>query len=128
MVDYFIFSFILKKLKFSLNIFLILMLSILVFNKNYFISYFLGYIIGVFNFILLSLGTNYIISRKVNHSKIIQFIFFTMRIILIALILASAVKDGYNVFILFLGFLTINISIKIGALLDCRREGQYGKE
>jgi hypothetical protein len=51
-----------------------------------------------------------------------------MRIILIALILASAVKDGYNVFILFLGFLTINISIKIGALLDCRREGQYGKE
>lgn len=128
MVDYFIFSFILKKLKFSLNIFLILMLSILVFNKNYFISYFLGYIIGGFNFILLSLGTNYIISRKVNHSKIIQFIFFTMRIILIALILASAVKDGYNVFILFLGFLTINISIKIGALLDCRREGQYGKE
>lgn len=128
MVDDFIFSFILKSLKFSFNIFLILMLSILVFNKNYFISYFLGYIIGVFNFILLSLGTNYIISRKVNHSKIIQFIFFTMRIILIALILASAVKDGYNVFILFLGFLTINISIKIGALLDCRREGQYGKE
>ncbi|GIW49135.1 MAG: hypothetical protein KatS3mg079_611 [Caloramator sp.] len=128
MVDYFIFSFILKRLKFSLNIFLLLMLSILVFNANYALSYFLGYIIGIFNFILLSLGTNYIITRKVNHSKIIQFIFFTMRIILIALILASAVKDGYNVFILFLGFLTINISIKIGALLDCRREGQYGKE
>ncbi|MCX7695371.1 MAG: hypothetical protein N2Z71_06680 [Caloramator sp.] len=128
MVDDFIFSFILKKLKFSFNIFFILMLLIFILNRNYLLSYFLGYLIGVFNFVVLSLGTNYIISKGIKHSKIIQFIFFTMRIIFIALILASAVKDGYNVFILFIGFLTINISLKIGSLIDCRREGQYGKE
>lgn len=123
MVDEFIFSFILTKLKFSFYVFLLLIILVFVLGNKIFLSYTLGYLIGVANFIVLSLSTNYIIKKEIKYPKLTQFLFFTLRIFVVSLILAEAVSKGHNVFTLFLGFMVLNISIKLSAYLECRREG-----
>ncbi|MCX7951459.1 MAG: hypothetical protein N2594_05845 [Clostridiales bacterium] len=124
-MDKFISSFIIKHLKYSLR-FAMVSLVLLIINKSYFISYFVGYIVGILSFILLTMGTNLILNIKPKRVKTVQFIFFTLRIILVAYILARATLNGYNVFVLFIGFLTMNISIRLNTLLKCRKEVSNG--
>lgn len=124
-MDKFISSFIIKHLKYSLRI-AIVSLLLLIINQNYFLSYFVGYLVGILNFILLTIGTNLILNIRPKKVKTTQFVFFTLKIILIAYILAKATLHGYNVFILFIGFLTMNISIRLNTLLQCRKEERNG--
>lgn len=124
-MDKFISSFIIKHLKYSLR-FVMVSLVLLIINKSYFISYFVGYLVGILSFILLTIGTNFILNKKPKRVKTVQFIFFTLRIILVAYILARATLHGYNVFVLFIGFLTMNISIRLNTLLECRKEVSNG--
>lgn len=124
-MDKFVSGFIIKHLKYSLR-FAIVSLALIFLNKNFFLSYFVGYLVGILNFILLTIGTNFILNIKPKRVKTTQFIFFTLRIILVAYILARATLRGYNVFILFIGFLTMNISMRLNTLLECRKEVSNG--
>lgn len=124
-MDKFISSFIIKHLKYSLRIAIVSFL-LLIINQNYFLSYLVGYLVGILNFILLTIGTNLILNIRPKRVKTTQFVFFTLRIILIAYILARATLHGYNVFFLFIGFLTMNISIRLNTLLQCRKEVSDG--
>lgn len=120
-MDKYISGFIIKNLRYSLKI-AIISVVLLFINTNYFIAYFLGYLLGIFNFILLSIGTNILVTLRPKRIKLIHFLFFTLRISFVAYILAKAAVDGHNIFILFLGFITMNISIKLNGLYEARRE------
>lgn len=119
----FIYGFILDKLKKGFLVALVIAIIISVFKTEYLIQYMYGFLLSCFNFMLLSLGTEAIVSRGGKAARLIHFIFFTFRYALIAFLIVKVISHrGFNPIIVITGFLTLNLSIKIFAFKEHFRQ------
>jgi hypothetical protein len=110
-------KFVSQKLKVAVIIGVILGTILFIgFGKNIFMNYAIGFIVGCMNFVLLSLGMNLIVSNKPKKVRIIQFLFFTLRYLLIAYILIELVRSyNANIFAVAGGLLTNNAALTLWA-------------
>jgi hypothetical protein len=115
MLSSFIFKFILKKLKVCVAVYLLIgLLLYIAFGSKLFLEYSLGFVVGFANFALLSIGSDIILTIKPKRVRIMHFLFFTLRYLLIAYIIIQPVKyNNANIFALVGGLLTTNLSIAL---------------
>lgn len=119
---------VLEKLKASLIIAVFIGLSLLaVLGKRFFGSYMIGFLLGSLNLLLLSIELNLVISKTPQKIGLIHFTFFVLRYILIFYVIYRAVLNrDSEVFSLFGGLVTVNLSIIVNAFIKNlyhRREG-----
>jgi hypothetical protein len=124
----FIIKFILEKLKIILVVGAIFALVIyIIFGSKMFLNFGIGLLVGCGNFILLSIGTDLIISARAITVRIIHFLFFTFRYVLIAYIIIQQIKlNNANVFAMTGGLLTTNLALVLHAFTKhflSRKEG-----
>jgi hypothetical protein len=108
-----IIKFVLEKLRIMVifGTFLAVVLFV-AFGKNIFVDYTIGFVTGCVNFVVLSIGTEMIVSGKPKKLRIIHFLFFTFRYLLIALILIELVRSqDANLFAVAGGLLTNNLAL-----------------
>lgn len=123
----FIYGFIGDKLRTAVTFGLIISGIFIFINFRFALNYFFGFLIGCTNFIGLSLGADYLLSRRPKRPGTVHFIFFTLRYAIVAYLIASMVIDkGGNPLIIVFGFITLNLSIKYSAFreyLIVKKEG-----
>lgn len=123
----YIYGFIGDKLKTALVAALIISGILMFFNYRFSLHYFIGFLIGCTNFIGLSLGANYLLTARPRRSGIMHFLFFTLRYVIVAYLIATLVMNkGGNPLVIVLGFLTLNLSIKYSAFKEyfsAKKEG-----
>ncbi|MEF9953169.1 MAG: ATP synthase subunit I [Clostridium sp.] len=102
----------------------------LIFGLNMGLYYYCGFLVGLINFIALSIGTNMIIENTTDggrRGKSKQTLFFGFRYVVIAASLVVLIKYlNANVFALVTGLLTIHIALIIPAIkehIEKRKEG-----
>lgn len=124
-------DFILAKTKVFLIVSIFIAVIIMIFfGFNMTINYYLGFFIGVLNFILLSVGSGRIIAKAaVSKTKgsMNQTLFFLLRYCIVAGLLVVLIKyQDANVFALVIGLLTIHIALLATAIpnmIEKRKEG-----
>jgi hypothetical protein len=123
-----IYNFLLNKIRNSIIIgLLILVILIIFFGRNILNPYLLGFLLGVLNFSILTLGLDLILNLKPITARIYHFLFFTFRYLAIALVIALFItrKHG-NAFVVVGGLLTMHLSLFITEVkkhLFARKEG-----
>lgn len=105
-------------------------ITIIFFGLKMGMDYYLGFFIGVLNFIALSVGSSKIILAPSENNKrksIGQSLYFFFRYFIVAALLVVLIKyQNANVFALVIGFLTIHISLLISGIpnfIGKRKEG-----
>lgn len=124
----FILGFVLEKIR---NAFIIAaIVGIVIFltlDSKMVIDYILGFIIGCINFTALSHGSNIILSAMPKAPHIINFLFFTLRYLLIAFaIIYFYTTANANLFAMIGGMITMNLSLIVTVLIGnliSRKEG-----
>lgn len=91
------------------------------------VAYVMGTIIGMANFCLLTVGMNLLLIIKVRFPLVIQFLFFTLRYLIIAYLAVNLILNyKENPFAVCGGLLTMNFSIFIFELLKTYRKRKEG--
>lgn len=124
----YIFKFLFSRLRDALITGFIISIIIFIFlGKSISIQYIFGFLLGIFNFILLSLGFDLILSRKPINAKIVHIILFFLRYLAITIMIAIFILHRHaNAFVVVGGLLTMNFSILIVEMkkhLLSRKEG-----
>ncbi|WP_048569526.1 hypothetical protein [Clostridium cylindrosporum] len=92
-------------------------ISMICLGLEFGINYYYGFFIGILNFIFFSIGSYKLIDKGSGKAKTVQFLLFIARYVIVAIALSIAVTEfGANVFALFIGLLTINISLVISVI------------
>jgi hypothetical protein len=123
-----IYKFLFNRIKNSIILGLIISIIIIIFfGKNILNQYFLGFLLGVLNFSILTLGIDLILYLKPLTARIFHFLFFTIRYLAIAIVIALFItrKHG-NAFIVVGGLLTMHLSLFMTEMkkhLLARKEG-----
>ena len=110
---FYVFKFLFNKLRNALLIgSIISSIIFVIFGKNIFEQYWVGLLIGVFNFALLTIGIDLILLLRPLLARVIQFLFFTLRYIAIAFVVVLyIIHKNANAFIIVGGLLTMHFSI-----------------
>lgn len=98
----------------------------LIFGINSGYQYAVGFLIGIINFVLLAFGINIIVLNSFKRAALVQTLFFILRYLVIAIVLANLIqKYSFNVFYMAIGLLTIKITLILfsGLLNFERRKG-----
>jgi hypothetical protein len=124
----YIFKFLFNKLRDSSLVGLIISVIILIFSgKNDSIQYIYGLLLGIFNFILLTLGMDLIVGMKPISARVVHFLFFALRYLTITIVIVLFILHrNANAFVVIGGLLTMQFSIFLSKLLEhllTRKEG-----
>ncbi|EYE89881.1 hypothetical protein Q428_00605 [Fervidicella metallireducens AeB] len=103
---------------------------ILIFGINGGCQYAVGFVIGIINFALLALGINIIVLNCFKRAALVQTLFFILRYMVIAIVLAELIENyGFNVYYMAIGLLTVKLTLVLfsGLLnLNIRKGSQNG--
>jgi hypothetical protein len=121
-----IFGLINREIKYSIVIGVFTALLVyFVFGTRILLSFSMGFIIGCLNFVTLTYGINFMFKLSPQKAKGAQYFTFTGRYIIIGIIFSELIlHKSANIFALTLGFIIINISIRLSALIKCTSPGK----
>lgn len=121
--------FIYEKIIFSLIVALIIGAAAgILWGFQVLLSFFAGYIIGCIYFLLISCGTGFLLKNKSGKVRKTHFLAFTLRYLLMALVLACLIKyTNINVFALIAGLTVINIALVISTFAKKAFTGEGGE-
>lgn len=113
---FYVFKFLFTKLRNSLLFGCVISSIIFVaFGKNIFEQYWVGLLLGILNFALLTIGIDLILLLRPLLARVIHFLFFAIRYLAIAFVIALYIihknANAFNVFIIVGGLLTMHFSI-----------------
>lgn len=90
-------------------------------------AYFVGFLMGCINFVLLSLGSDIILNVRPRGASVINSLFFALRYLIIVLVTIKFVTLNHgNIFALVGGLITMHVAILVSAIR--RRNLLTGKE
>jgi hypothetical protein len=124
----YIFKFLINKLRDSFLVGLVILIIIFIFfGKSDSTQYIYGLLLGIFNFILLTLGLDLIIGMRPIRARVIHFLFFALRYLAITIVIVLFIlHKNANAFVVMGGLLTMQFSIFLSGLLEhlvIRKEG-----
>jgi hypothetical protein len=110
---------VLEKLRISITVALFIGITLFaLLGKRFFGSYMTGFLLGSLNLIMLSIELNIAISKGFGRIGAVHFVFFIVRYALIFLVIYRAISvKNSELFSLFGGLITVNLSIVLSAFL-----------
>lgn len=98
-----------------------------IFGQNGSLQYILGLLLGIMNFILLTIGMDLMMNLKPVNARIIHFIFFSLRYLAITgVIVLFILHRNANAFIVVGGLITMQASILSSETLKHLLRGKEG--
>lgn len=109
----YMFKFLINKIRNVLVIGLLISIALFVFlGQKSLVQYVFGGLLGVLNFMLLTIGMDLILDLKPLTARIMHLIFFSFRYIAIAVVIALfIIRRNANAFVVVGGLLTMHFSL-----------------